>query len=97
MPGFVSPTFVVWVVPSMITASVITGNAEASVIVCTPPPRMLKLIVSMPAMAFALMSAWRSEPAPLSLVLVTVNSESVPSQVPWVAAVIAVAVSIEPV
>ena len=46
----------------------------------TPPvsqpgsePGMLKLIVCGPALPFASAMAWRSDPAPVSLVLVTVN------------------------
>src|SRR4051812_39277209 len=57
----------------MTTASVIVGKVDAKAIVCTPPPAMLKLIVSAPALAFALMMAWRSEPAPASEVLTTLN------------------------
>ena len=56
----------------------ICGSAEASAIVLTPPPAMLKVIASAPAAAFASMMAWRSEPAPASFVLVTVKVASVP-------------------
>ena len=60
------------VVPSMTTGWLITGNADNSVIVCTPPPGMSNTIVSRsPLSAFESMIAWRSEPGPLSLVLVT--------------------------
>src|ERR1051325_1234988 len=61
-----------WVVPSMMTASVIEGNAEPGVMVCAPVP-IWKLMVSTPLVALASRMAWRSEPAPLSLVVVTTN------------------------
>src|ERR1041385_1930300 len=42
-------------------------------IVCTPLPGMLKVMVSAPGFEFADRIAWRSDPAPLSFVLMTVN------------------------
>src|ERR1700736_5866864 len=61
----------------MTTGWSISGSVEASVIVCTPGPVMLNWIrfVMYGGGGFALESkmAWRSEPAPLSLVLVTVK------------------------
>ena len=57
----------------MITGSVIVGRAEVGAIVCTPAPGMAKLIV-WPASRSAFRIAWRSEPIPLSLVLVTTNA-----------------------
>ncbi len=62
-----------WVVPSMVTASVIVGSGVAGVMVCAPAPGIAKLIRSSPARPFASRMAWRSDPAPLSLVLVTTN------------------------
>ena len=56
----------------MITGSVIVGRAEVGAIVCTPAG-MAKLIV-WPASRSAFRIAWRSEPIPLSLVLVTTNA-----------------------
>ena len=56
-----------------------SGRASGGAIVCTPPPVMLKLIVSNPALALAPMIAARREPAvgvtllPLSTTVVTVN------------------------
>jgi hypothetical protein len=38
-----------------------------------PEPGILKLIVSVPALLFASVMAWRSEPAPESFVLITVK------------------------
>src|SRR4029079_16310377 len=55
----------------MMTGSVIVGSAVAGLMVCTPLPGMLKQSVSNPALAFASRIACRSEPAPLSFVLVT--------------------------
>src|SRR4029450_6726831 len=49
------------------------GSAVAGVIVWTPLPTMLKLIVSAPGFPFALVIASRSEPAPESAVDVTVK------------------------
>ena len=65
------------VVPSMITGSVMPGSAEAGMMVWTPAPEILKWISSgtplLLAVALALEMASRSEPAPMSRVLVTVN------------------------
>src|SRR5262245_29504690 len=49
------------------------GSWVTGVIVWTPAPGMSKTIVSAPAIAFASMIACRSEPAPKSSVLMTVN------------------------
>src|SRR4030095_10523293 len=54
-------------------ASVMFGSFVAGVIVWTPLPTMLKLIVSAPGFPFALVIASRSEPAPESAVDVTVK------------------------
>ena len=59
------------VVPSIITGSVIKGSADSGVIVCTPAPGMLKMIVFKPAQLFTSSIACRSDPAPLSAVVVT--------------------------
>ena len=58
--------------PSIVTGEVMAGSAELGVIVWTPEPVMLKLIVSAPGFALASRIAWRSEPAPESAVVVTV-------------------------
>src|SRR5256885_15108251 len=53
-----------------------SGKAEANVTVCTPLPGMLKEIASALdpfGCALALLIAWRSEPGPLSFVLVTMK------------------------
>ena len=54
-----------WVVPSMVTGSVMNGRNEPGVIVCTPPPPMLKLITSTPALALACSMAARSVQVPV--------------------------------
>ena len=64
-----------WLVPSIVTVLVIAGRAVAGLIVCTPEPGMSKSIVSAVDAALAFRIAWRSEPGPLSLVLVTVTVE----------------------
>src|SRR4030095_12744923 len=56
----------------MVTGSVTAGSGVRGVIVCGPAPAMLKLITSGTFVErFADKIACRSEPAPLSLVLVT--------------------------
>src|SRR5436309_3017217 len=56
----------------MITASLMLGSAESGVMVCTPSPGMLKVIVSTtPALAFESRIACRNDPDPVSSVLVT--------------------------
>src|SRR5438067_1540207 len=55
----------------MMTELVIVGRAEAGAIVWTPVPGIAKVIVWSVDDALALRIAWRSEPRPLSLVLVT--------------------------
>src|SRR5215467_8232089 len=67
------PLKFVWVVPSMVTGSVIEGNGEAGLIVYGFVPGILKLITSAPGVLFASMIACRKEPAPESLVFMTVN------------------------
>src|SRR6188474_3271626 len=56
--------------------SLMGGSAEVGRIVCTPVPGMLNattLSCAALGAAAASLMAWRSDPAPLSLVLVTVN------------------------
>ena len=66
------------VVPSIVTGWVSAGKAESRLIVWTPLPGISKSIaLPVPVVALELMIAWRSEPAPLSLVLVTVKLESI--------------------
>src|SRR5579859_4919659 len=60
-----------WLVPSTKTGFVIAGRAEASVMVCTPPPGILKVIEVKAGLALTSRIACRSEPAPESFVLVT--------------------------
>ena len=64
----------------MITGSVICGRPVSGVIVCTPAPGMLKAMVSTPPVglvaALASTITWRSDPGPLSSVLITVNVAS---------------------
>src|SRR3989442_1046307 len=61
----------------MVTGSVMYGSDESGVMVCTPVPEMLNAMRSVPAVPLALVMAQRSEPSPLSLVLVTVNVAAV--------------------
>src|SRR5690242_19920385 len=49
------------------------GSGDASTIVNGPDPGRLNEIVSRPGVALALVIAWRSDPAPESATLVTVN------------------------
>lgn len=58
------------VVASIVTGSVTDGSADVGAMVCAPPPPMLKSMTSAPALASRI--AWRSDPAPESLVFVTV-------------------------
>jgi len=62
------------VVPSIVTPSTTTivGKSDASTIECVPEPVMLKAIVCGPAALLASVMAWRSEPTPVSAVVVTV-------------------------
>src|SRR5262245_29798006 len=57
----------------MRTARVIAGREEAGAIVCMPSPGMANSIVFVPPPVAVLASrmAWRSEPGPLSAVVVT--------------------------
>ena len=55
----------------MMTGWLINGSAVSGVIVCTPAPGMLNTIVSRsPLSPFESRIAWRSEPGPLSFVLI---------------------------
>src|SRR5215467_9129219 len=56
----------------MTTGDEMLGREDGTSIVCTPLPGMLKWIVSVPTLALASVIACRSDPAPLSAVLVTV-------------------------
>ena len=58
-------------VASSVTGSVMPGSADDGEMVFAPPPPMLKAITSAPRCELALEIACRSEPLPLSLVLVT--------------------------
>src|SRR5689334_8112585 len=57
----------------MVAELVIVGRALRTLIVWTPAPAIRKATMSVPVVALALRMAWRSEPTPLSLVLVTLN------------------------
>src|SRR5438067_763631 len=57
----------------MVTVSEMIGRPVWGVMVCRPVPLMLKEMTSAPTWPLALMMAWRSEPAPLLAVLVTVK------------------------
>src|SRR5512142_1800536 len=57
----------------MTTGELIVGRAVGTLIVWTPAPGMLNEIVSSPACALASRIACRSDPAPESFVLTTVN------------------------
>src|SRR5262245_8979901 len=61
-----------WLYPLMITGSVMSGRVLMTLMV-VKLPGMLKSISSWPRLALAARMALRNEPAPLSLVLVTVN------------------------
>jgi hypothetical protein len=50
-----------------------TGRAERRLIVFVPVPGIAKLIASGPGFELASRMAWRKDPAPESLVLVTLN------------------------
>ena len=60
------------VYPSIVRLSVIAGSVVRGVIVWTPLPGMSNAIVSAPPLALASRIACRSDPAPLSSVVVTV-------------------------
>src|SRR5262249_2549949 len=68
----VKPDFVV---PSIMTELVMVGSEESSWIVCKPVATLAKLIVFWSGVEFESRIAWRSEPAPLSLVLLTEKVE----------------------
>src|SRR5688572_27746896 len=78
--AFVSPENAVWVAPSIVMPPLTSGSGERGLIVNTFPSNpgsdagMLKKIVcGVAPFAFASRIACRSEPAPLSKVLVTVQ------------------------
>jgi hypothetical protein len=58
------------------TGRMIAGKAEVGAIVCTPPSPMLKAMLFWSGVVFESRIACRSDPAPLSSVLVTMNVES---------------------
>lgn len=60
-----------WVYPSIVTVSVIVSRSVTGAMTCGPRAPMLKTMVSGPAALFAVMIAWRSDPAPASAVVVT--------------------------
>ena len=63
--------------PSISTGLVIAGRGESGAIVCTPGPGMAKSIVLVaPVAALESRIAWRSEPGPLSAVVVTTKRPS---------------------
>ena len=62
-----------WVVPSTTTGSVMGGNGLLRAMVCTFVPEISKTMVSTPGLLLASRIACRREPAPLSLLFVTVS------------------------
>ena len=72
-PGSVLADAPGWENPSRMTGCVIAGSPEARWIVWTPEPGIAKTMRSSPKLPFASRMACRSDPAPESLVLVTVN------------------------
>src|SRR5262249_20477487 len=62
------------------------GSAESGWMVWTPAPGMSKTMVSTPAWLLASRMAWRSEPGPLSSVLLTWNAFGMILAI-WLAAV----------
>src|SRR5688500_13823156 len=71
------------------TGLMIVGSAELGIMVWTPDPGILKVIVSVMVVALASRIAWRKEPGPLSRTLVTTKL----GPTDWVA--VAVAVEVE--
>ena len=69
-----APTYPGCVVPSITIGSVIRGNSVLSAMTCGPAPGIAKLTSSTPARVLAVMIASRSDPGPLSAVLVTVSA-----------------------
>src|SRR5262245_60859200 len=67
------PAYPGCVVASSVVGCMTVGRPDVGAIVCTPEPGMAKTMVSGPAFALASRIAWRSEPAPESFVVVTVN------------------------
>src|SRR3954454_24517628 len=66
------PAKMAWDVPLMVVGLMMTGRGEARAIECTPGPGMAKVMV-LPLTRLALRIAWRSDPGPALLVLVTTN------------------------
>src|SRR5438477_11044086 len=60
----------------MVTGSEMVGRPESGVMVWTPAPEILNVIVSAPTWLLASVIAWRNEPAPVSFVLVTGKVEA---------------------
>ena len=70
--------------PSISTAPVIAGRGESGAIVCTPVAGMAKsMVLVAPVTALESRMAWRSEPGPLSAVVVTVNRPLVTTIWTW--------------
>src|SRR5262245_64974335 len=63
----------VWVVPSMVTGSLMEGRAVSGVIVYGFEPAIRKAIMSAPGLLLASIIACRNEPEPESVVFVTVK------------------------
>src|SRR5258708_4416640 len=63
--------------PSIVTLAVIAGNGDRGSIVCGPVPGRSNVIVD-PGLPLALRIACRSDPGPLSAVLVTVYGSPKP-------------------
>src|SRR5438552_3060027 len=62
------------VAPSITTGTLMFGSAESGAIENGPAPGMLNVMLFVdPVFRFESLMAWRSDPAPLSLVVVTTN------------------------
>ncbi|HEX4610736.1 MAG TPA: hypothetical protein VH092_21280 [Urbifossiella sp.] len=59
--------------PVMVRSPVMAGSAALVAVMVWPARLGSKVMLSAPAAAFASVMAWRSDPAPVSLVVVTVN------------------------
>ena len=70
------PAYPGWVVASTFAELLISGSGVAGLIVCTPAPGILKAIVLVPGVLSESRIAWRNEPAPVSLTLITVKVAS---------------------
>jgi hypothetical protein len=64
-----------WVVPSIVTGSVIVGSAPMTTEIVLLPEPIANRISSAPGFPFASRIAWRSEPGPESLLVVTVKTD----------------------